>query len=104
MMIKSGTTLQNKNHNEVAREELTSLDAETLKSLAREAAQELGLPCEVEAAKPFMGSTTWYIRFRDGHAPFFNDFREYVGGPYDETLIKERIKNYLAGQHASKGA
>jgi hypothetical protein len=81
---------------------LTSLDAETLKSLAREAAGEMGLPCEVEEVKPLMGSTTWYIRFNDGHAPFFNDFREYVGGPYDEALIKERIKSYLASQHASK--
>ena len=50
-----------------------------------------------------MGSTTWYIRFKDGHAPFFNDFREYVGGPYDEALIKERIKNYLSSQHAQQG-
>jgi hypothetical protein len=86
----------------VTKVELTSLDAETLKSLAGEAARELGLPCEVESAKPFMNSTTWLIRFRDGHDPFFNDFREYVGGPYDEALIKERIKNYLSGQHASK--
>lgn len=81
---------------------MTSLDEKTLKSLTKEAAKELGLPCEVEAASQLMGSTTWYIRFRDGHAPFFNDFREYVGGPYDEDLIKERIKNYLASQHGSK--
>ena len=81
---------------------MTSLDEKTLKSLTKEAASELGLPCEVESASQLMGSTTWYIRFRDGHAPFFNDFREYVGGPYDEDLIKERIKNYLASQHGSK--
>ena len=79
---------------------LTTLDAETLKSLAREAASELVLPCEIESASQFMRSTTWYLRFKDGHAPFFNDFREYVGGPYEESLIKERIKNYLSGQHA----
>jgi hypothetical protein len=79
---------------------VTTLDAETLKSLAREAAGELGLPCEVESASQLMGSTTWYLRFKDGHAPFFNDFREYVGGPYEESLIKERIKDYLSGQHA----
>jgi hypothetical protein len=78
----------------------TTLDAEVLKSLTREAARELGLPCEVASASQLMGSTTWYIRFKDGHAPFFNDFREYVGGPYDEALIKERIKSYLASQHA----
>ena len=78
---------------------MTSLDAETLKSLTREAAGELGLPCEVETAARLMGSNFWYIRFKDGHAPFFNDFREYVGGPYEESLIKERIKNYLASQH-----
>jgi hypothetical protein len=79
---------------------VTTLDAVTIKNLTREAAKELGLPCEVESASPLMGSTTWYIRFKDGHAPFFNDFREYVGAPYDEALIKERIKNYLASQHA----
>jgi hypothetical protein len=81
---------------------VTTLDAETLKSLTGEAAKELGLPCEVESASQLMGSTMWYIRFKDGHAPFFNDFREYVGAPYDEALIKERIKNYLAGQHAQE--
>lgn len=80
---------------------MTSLDAETIKRIARDAARESGLPCEVEAASQLMGSTTWYLRFSDGHAPFFNDFREYVGGPYDEALIKERIKNYLTGQHAA---
>jgi hypothetical protein len=79
---------------------VTTLDAEIIKNMAREAARELGLPCEVEQASQLMGSTTWYIRFTDGHAPFFNDFREYVGGPYEESLIKERIKNYLASQHA----
>jgi hypothetical protein len=80
--------------------EVTSLDAETLKSLTRAAANELGLPCEAESAAQLMGSTTWYIRFKDGHAPFFNDFREYVGAPYEEALIKERIKTYLSSQHA----
>jgi hypothetical protein len=80
---------------------VTTLDAETLKSLAREAARELGLPCEVESASQLMGSTTWYLRFKDGHAPFFNDFREYVGGPYEESLIKERIKSYLSSQHSA---
>lgn len=79
---------------------VTTLDAETLKSLVREAASELGLPCEVESVSQLMGSTTWYIRFKDDHAPFFNDFREYVGAPYEESLIKERIKSYLSGQHA----
>jgi len=78
---------------------VTSLDAETIKSLTREAARELGLPCEADSVSQLMGSTTWYIRFNDGHAPFFNDFREYVGGPYDESLIKERIKNYLSEEH-----
>jgi hypothetical protein len=73
-----------------------------LKSLTREAARELGLPCEAESATQLMGSTTWYIRFKDGHPPFFNDFREYVGGPYEESLIKERIKNYLSSQHAER--
>jgi hypothetical protein len=82
---------------------VTTLDAEMLKSMTREAARELGLPCEAESAAQLMGSTTWYIRFKDGHAPFFNDFREYVGGPYEEGLIKERIKNYLSGQHAQEG-
>ena len=82
---------------------VTTLDAETLKSLTREAARELGLPCEAESVSQLMGSTTWYIRFKDGHAPFFNDFREYVGGPYDEALIKERIKNYLSSQHTHEG-
>ncbi len=79
---------------------MTSLDAETLKKLAKEVTSELGLPCEVESVSKFMNSNTWYIRFKDGHAPFFNDFREYVGGPYEEDLIKERIKNYLTSQHA----
>lgn len=82
---------------------VTTLDAEMLKSLTREAARELGLPCEAEAVSQLMGSTTWYIRFKDNHPPFFNDFREYVGGPYDESLIKERIKNYLSGQHGQEG-
>ncbi len=82
---------------------MTTLDADTIKSLTREAARELGLPCEAESVEPFMGSTTWYIRFKDGHAPFFNDFREYVGGPYDEALIKERIKSYLTSQHGAAG-
>ena len=81
---------------------MTSLDAETLKSLTREVASELGLPCEVEQASQLMGSTTWYIRFTDGHAPFFNDFREYVGAPVDENLIRERIKNYLVSQHTEQ--
>jgi hypothetical protein len=80
--------------------EVTSLDAETLKSLTKAAANELGLPCEAERVAQLMGSTTWYIHFKDGHAPFFNDFREYVGAPYEEALIKERIKNYLSSQHA----
>lgn len=79
---------------------MTSLDAETLKRLTKEVASESGLPCEAESASRLMGSNTWYIRFKDGHAPFFNDFREYVGGPYEEDLIKERIKNYLTSQHA----
>lgn len=79
---------------------MTSLDAETLKRIAKDAAREAGLPCEVESASQLMGSTTWYLRFSDGHGPFFNDFREYVGGPYDEALIKERIKSYLTSQHA----
>ena len=83
---------------------MTSLDSETLKTLTREAARELGLPCEAESATQLMGSTTWYIRFKDGHAPFFNDFREYVGGPYDEALIKERIGNYLSSQHVATAA
>ena len=81
---------------------MTSLDAETLKSMTEQVASELGLPCGVERAAPLMGSTMWYIRFTDGHAPFFNDFREYVGGPYDEDLIRERIKNYLVSQHSEK--
>lgn len=80
---------------------MTSLDAETLKRIGKDAARELGLSCEVETASQLMGSTTWYLRFSDGHGPFFNDFREYVGGPYDEALIKERIKNYLTSQHAA---
>lgn len=78
---------------------MTSLDAEKLKSITNEVARELGLPCEAEAASPLMGSTTWYIRFKDGHTPFFNDFREYVGAPYEENLIRERIKDYLVSQH-----
>ena len=81
---------------------VTSLDAETLKSLTREVAGELGLPCEVEQASQLMGSTVWYIRFTDGHDPFFNDFREYVGAPYEEDLIRERIKNYLVSQHTEQ--
>lgn len=81
---------------------MTSLNAETLKTLTNEVANELGLPCKVEAVAPLMGSTVWYIRFKDGHAPFFNDFREYVGAPYEEDLIKERIKNYLVSQHTAK--
>lgn len=82
---------------------VTTLDAEMLKSLTREAARELGLPCEADQVSQLMGSNFWYIRFKDGHPPFFNDFREYVGGPYEESLIKERIKNYLSGQHAQEG-
>lgn len=82
---------------------VTTLDAETLKSMVREAATELGLPCEAEQVSQLMGSTTWYIRFKDGHAPFFNDFREYVGGPYEESLIKDRIKTYLSSQHGQAG-
>ncbi|MBD0372076.1 MAG: hypothetical protein ICV60_14640 [Pyrinomonadaceae bacterium] len=78
---------------------LTTLDAEMIKSLTKEAARELELPCEAESVAQLMGSTTWYIRFTDGHPPFFNDFREYVGGPYEESLVKERIKNYLLSQH-----
>jgi hypothetical protein len=82
---------------------VTSIDAETLKSMTDEVANELGLPCRVESVAPIMGSTMWYIRFKDGHAPFYNDFREYVGAPYEEDLIKERIKNYLVSQHAPAG-
>lgn len=79
---------------------MTSLDAEAIKNLTGEVAAEQGLPCEVESVAPLMGSTVWCIRFKDGHAPFYNDFREYVGGPYEEDLIKERIRNYLTSQHA----
>lgn len=81
---------------------MTSLDAETIRHVTTEVAGELGLPCKVESAAQLMGSTTWYIRFTDGHGPFFNDFREYVGGPYDEDLMRERIKNYLVSQHPEK--
>jgi hypothetical protein len=77
-----------------------TLDEETLKRLTREVAGELGLECEASLATPLAGSTTWCIYFTDGHAPYCNDFREFVGAPYEEDLIRRRIRDYLARQHA----
>jgi hypothetical protein len=79
-----------------------TLDEETLKKLTREVAGELGLDCGVSHVTPLAGTTTWCIFFTDGHAPYCNDFREYVGGVYDEDVIKKRIRDYLATQHAEK--
>ena len=79
-----------------------NLDEETLKKFTREVARELGLGCEASLAAPLAGSTTWCIYFTDGHAPYCNDFREFVGAPYEEDLIKKRIKDYLTKQHSSK--
>ena len=79
-----------------------TLDEETLKRLTREVVAELGLNCEVSLATPLAGSTTWCLYFTDGHAPFCNDFREFVGGPYEEEVIKKRIRDYLVQQHAEK--
>ena len=77
-----------------------NLDEETLKKFTREVARELGHGCEASLATPLAGSTTWCIYFTDGHAPYCNDFREFVGAPYEEDLIKKRIKDYLAKQHS----
>ena len=79
-----------------------TLDEETLKKLTREVAGELGLKCEVSLATPLAGSTTWCLYFTDGHAPFCNDFREFVGAPYEEDFIRKKIKDYLVEQHAKK--
>lgn len=79
-----------------------TLDEATLKRLTSEAAGELGVDCPVSHVTQLAGSTVWCIYFTDGHAPFCNDFREYVGGPYEESLIKQRIGDYLARQHAEK--
>ena len=80
-----------------------TLDEETLKKLTREVAGELGVDCQASLVTQLAGSTTWCIYFTDGHAPFCNDFREYVGGPYEEGLIRGRIRDYLVEQHkASK--
>ena len=80
-----------------------TLDEETLKKLTREVAGELGVDCQASLVTQLAGSTTWCIYFTDGHAPFCNDFREYVGGPYEESLIRGRIRDYLVEQHAGKG-
>ena len=79
-----------------------TLDEETLKKLTREVAGELGLACEASLVTPLAGTTTWCIYFTDGHAPYCNDFREYVGAPYEEDVVKQRIRNYLVKQHAEK--
>jgi hypothetical protein len=80
-----------------------TLDEETLKKLTREVAGELGVDCQASLVTQLAGSTTWCIYFTDGHAPFCNDFREYVGGVYEEGLIRKRIRDYLVEQHAEKG-
>ncbi len=77
-----------------------TLDGHTLKRVADEVARELGLNCKVVEAKQLMGSTTWYLVFDDGHGPFFNDFRAWVGAPYEESFIRQRIRDYLLREHA----
>lgn len=77
-----------------------TLDEETLKRLTREVAGERGVDSPVSRVTQLAGSTVWCIYFTDGRAPFCNDFREYVGGPYEEGLIKKRIGDYLALRHA----
>lgn len=79
-----------------------TLDEETLKRLTREVAGELNVDCQASLVMQLAGSTVWCIYFTDGHAPFCNDFREYVGGPYEEGFIRKRIRDYLAEQHADK--
>jgi hypothetical protein len=81
-----------------------TLNEETLNRLTREVAGELNVDCQASHITQLAGSTTWCIYFADGHAPFCNDFREYVGGPYEEDLIKKRIRDYLAQQHAEKAS
>jgi hypothetical protein len=79
-----------------------TLDEETLKRLTGEVAGGLGIDCPVSRVTQLAGSTFWCIHFTDGHSPFCNDFREYVGGPYEESLIRKRIGDYLVKQHAGK--
>jgi hypothetical protein len=81
-----------------------TLDEETLKKMAQEVAKEQGFECRVDRVVPLAGSTAWCIYFTDGHGPFCNDFREYVGGPYEEDLIRQRIRDYLSKQHSGKSA
>ncbi|MGB7923848.1 MAG: hypothetical protein WCF57_11445 [Pyrinomonadaceae bacterium] len=73
-----------------------TLDEETLKRLTREVAAEMKVDYAVSRVTQLAGSTVWCIHFTDGRAPFCNDFREYVGGPYEESLIRKRIGDYLA--------
>ena len=79
-----------------------TLDEETLKKLTHEVAGELKVDCQASLVTQLAGSTVWCIYFTDGHAPFCNDFREYVGGPYEEGLIRKRIRDYLVEQHADR--
>jgi hypothetical protein len=81
-----------------------TLDTVMLKRIAEEVASEAGYGCKVDRVAQLVNSTIWYITFTDGHAPLFNDFRTHVGGPYEEDLIRERIKNYLAAQHTGAKA
>lgn len=79
-----------------------TLDEETLKRLAREVTGELGVDCGISHITPLAGTTTWCIYFTDGHAPYCNDFREFVGAPYEEDVIKKRIRDYIVMQHEEK--
>jgi hypothetical protein len=79
-----------------------TLDEETLKKLTREVAGEMGLDCAASLVTPLAGTTTWCIYFTDGHAPYCSDFREYVGAPYEEDTIKQKIRDYLVKQHEER--
>ena len=80
-----------------------TLDGETLEKLAREVIGELGMDCGVSRVGRLAGSTFWCVHFTDGHGPLCNDFREYVGGIYEEDLIRKRIRDFLLQQHGEKG-
>jgi hypothetical protein len=83
------------------RQEVT-LDEETLKRIAQEVIKELGAGCGVSRVGRLAGSTFWCIHFTDSHGPLCNDFREYVGGSYEEELIRKRIRDFLSEQHGEK--
>lgn len=76
-----------------------NLSHATLERIANEVIEELDLQCKYDSAQLKPDSTEWCVNFTGGYGQLCDDFHK-PGVPYDEEVVKQRIRDYLLLQYA----